>query len=69
MTAMERAHTYAAIFIGVGENWRNYVPCDALSSITDTGVHIGGVAMEYGPNGWRLTEDDNSIVVRRKASA
>lgn len=68
MTALDRATTYAAIFLKVGDRWPGYVPCDA--TVTGAVVHLQGVRMEPTVDGgWRLTENDTSRVVRRRAAA
>lgn len=67
--AMKRAHTYASIFINAGEKWRNHVPVDATLG-RDDDLYLQGVHMERGKSGggWRLTENDESWIIRAKAS-
>ena len=66
MTAIERAETYAAIFLKVGSRWPAYVPGDA--TVTGAVVHLQGVRMEPTvDDGWRLTENGHSRIVRRRA--
>jgi hypothetical protein len=54
MTPLERAETYAAIFLHVEEDWPSFLPIDAIRE-GDT-VWLRGVRMERGTDGWRLTE-------------
>jgi hypothetical protein len=67
MTALDRARTYAAIFISAGDRWRNYVPVDA--NVTGDTVHLQGVRMEHSANGWRLETNDEAWVIRAKGGA
>ena len=67
MTALERAQTYASIFINAGDRWRNYVPVDA--TVTDDVVYLQGVRMERSDNGWRLETNGEAWIVRAKAGA
>ena len=67
MTALERAQTYAAIFINAGDRWRNYVPVDA--TVTGDTVYLQGVRMERSDNGWRLETNGKAWVVHAKAGA
>ena len=67
MTALGRAQGYAGIFLKAGEKWRNYKPVDATVS-GDT-VHLQGVRIERVEGGWRLTENNESWLVRLKGSA
>lgn len=67
MTALERAQTYAAIFIHAEDNWRSYVPVDA--TVAGDTVYMQGVRMERAEDGWRLTENDESWTVLAKAGA
>jgi hypothetical protein len=62
MTTLERAQTYAAIFLNVGDRWPNYVPIDATVSGSD--VSLGGVHMQPIADGWRLTENGRSWTVK-----
>ncbi len=55
MTALERAQTYAAIFLSVGDRWRSYVPVDA--TVKGDSVYLQGVHMERRGDVWRLTEN------------
>jgi hypothetical protein len=65
MTALDRAKTYAAIFLNAGDRWRNYVPVDA--TVTGDTVHLGGVRMERNDQGWRLETNGEAWVIRVKA--
>lgn len=67
-SALERARTYAAIFINAGDRWPDYVPTDAVQRAD--GLWIGGIQMErsISDGGWRLTEGDHSWIIRRKAT-
>jgi hypothetical protein len=70
MTALERAQTYAAIFIKAtrdGRDWRKYVPVDGL--LHGDVVEAGGVRMEPAGDGWMLTEPDNRAWKVRPAEA
>jgi hypothetical protein len=64
VTGLERAKTYAAIFISAGEEWRKYVPVDA--TVKGDNVYLQGVHMEHSDGGWRLTENAESWIVRTK---
>lgn len=64
MTALERAESYAAIFLKVGDRWPGYVPLDATR--TEGGIYLHGVHMEQvDADTWRLTENDQRFLVRR----
>lgn len=68
MTALERAETYAAIFLRVGNRWPAYTPADA--TIRGTIVHIDGIRMEPTVDGgWRLTHNGHSRIVRKRQTA
>lgn len=68
MTALERATTYAAIFLKVGHRWPAYLPVGA--TITGAVVHLDGVRMEPTVDGgWRLTQNGHSHVVRKPVAA
>jgi hypothetical protein len=64
--AMKRAHDYASIFINAGDRWPDYVPVDAINSVTEHGVTVGDVVMERAVSGggWRLTQGDTAWVVK-----
>jgi len=62
MTALERAHAYAAIFIRVGSRWPGFVPVDATME-GDT-VYLQGVRMRPAGDGWALAENDRTWYVR-----
>lgn len=64
MDPVERAQTYAAIFINAGARWPAYVPVDA--TVHRDVVEIGGVIMQPTVDGgWRLTtRDGRSWTVR-----
>lgn len=67
MTALERAQTYAAIFIKAtrdGRDWRKYVPVDGRRR--GDVVEIGGVRMQPAGDGWMLT-DRNSAASGNRA--
>ena len=44
--AMERAMTYASIFVGLGDRWAHNVPVDAEVSDETGTVHLQGGRME-----------------------
>lgn len=68
MTAIERAETYAAVFLKVGIRWPAFVPVDA--TVVGSVVHLQGVRMEPTVDGgWRLTENGHSRVVRTRTAA
>jgi len=65
MTAIERAQTYAAIFLKVGPRWPAFVPGDA--TVVGAVVRLGDIRMEPTVDGgWRLTENGHSWIVRPK---
>ena len=67
MTALERAEAYAAIFLNVGAKWPGYVPVDA--TVNGDTVYLQGVRMEPTEDGWQLTENGRSRLVRVSAGA
>jgi hypothetical protein len=68
MTALERAETYAAIFLGVGARWPGYVPVDA--KVKGDTVYLQGVKMQPTEDGgWLLTENGQSWIVKPRAEA
>lgn len=67
MSALERAQTYAAIFLNAGDHWRNHVPVDA--TVTGDTVHLQGIRMERSDDGWRLETNGEAWIVRAKATA
>jgi hypothetical protein len=67
VNALDRAQTYAAIFLNAGDRWRNYVPVDA--TVTGDTVHLQGIRMERSDNGWRLETNGEAWVVRTKEVA
>lgn len=52
MTALERAQTYAAIFIGVGDKWPKFIPVDG--AMRGDKVWIEGVEMRRIGSSWLL---------------
>ena len=68
MTNLQRAETYAAIFLKVGPRWPDFVPVDA--TVLGSVVHLGDVRMEPTVDGgWRLTENGKSWIVRKAVPA
>jgi len=67
MSALERAQTYAAIFIGAGDGWRQYVPVDATVEPDRDVMYLGGVRMTRVADGWRLEENGRAWLVSPKA--
>lgn len=65
MTVLQRAETYAAIFIQAGDRWCNHVPVDA--TVNGDTVHIQGVRMERSDQGWRLETNGEAWIVRAKS--
>jgi hypothetical protein len=67
MTEIERAETYAAVFLKVGHRWPAYVPSDA--TVAGAIVHLGDIRMEPTVDGgWRLTQNGHSRVVRTRTA-
>lgn len=64
LSALERAPTYAGFFLNMGDRWRSMVPVDA--EVSGETVHLQGVCMERLVDGWRLTENGTSWLVRPK---
>ena len=64
MTAIERAQTYAAIFLNVGERWRFYVPLDA--TVSGDEVYLQGVRMRPVDGGWQLSTNGETWTVKRR---
>lgn len=68
MTPEERAETYAAIFLNVGDRWRNFVPVDGR--VRGDSVEIGGVTVTNEGNGvWSLAAPGRDVVRMKKAGA
>lgn len=67
MTALERAQTYAAIFIKVGSRWPGYVPLDA--TVTGSTVYLQGVRMQPVGDGWELSENGQTWTVKPRVEA
>lgn len=67
MNALDRAKTYASIFLNAGDRWRFYVPVDA--TVTDDTVHLQGVRMRRLDDGWRLETNGEAWLVRSKEDA
>lgn len=67
MTALERAETYAAIFLKVGNKWPDYRPVDA--KVHGEFVYLQGVQMRRVGDTWELTENGQTRVVRLKRAA
>lgn len=65
MTGLERAKTYAAIFIGAGDGWTYYVPIDAVR-VGPNALILQDVRMERRGNAWWLSVDGQTLVVRSK---
>ena len=65
-TPMERAQTYAALWLTLGDNWTYWLPVDA--SYRGGLVWLAGVKMRPittgGARWWELTEGDRVVVVR-----
>jgi len=65
-TPMERAQTYAALWLTLGDNWTYWLPVDA--AYRGGLVWLGGVKMRPittgGARWWELTEGDRVVVVR-----
>ena len=71
MTDVERAIEYLAIFINVGDKWRNFVPVDG-EMIGVNRVRIGSV--EVWPEGdcgdsWRLYDGEQVRRFRKAVTA
>ena len=68
-TPMERAQTYAALWLTLGDNWTYWLPVDA--AYRGGLVWLGGVKMRPittgGARWWELTEGDRVVVVRPAA--
>ena len=65
MTGLERAKTYAAIFIGAGPDWQQYVPVDA--TVTARDVYLQGVRMRPCKDGaWSLETNTETWIIRPK---
>lgn len=69
MSGLERAHTYAAIFIGAGNGWRQYAPVDATVDPDRDVMHLAGVRMARRADGWVLEENGRAWLVSPKATA
>jgi len=69
-TPMERAQTYAALWLTLGDNWTYWLPVDA--SYRGGLVWLGGVKMrphylDGTPAWWELEEKGRVVVVRPAA--
>lgn len=69
MSNLERAQTYAAIFIGAGDGWRQYVPVDATVDPDRDVMHLAGVRMTRRADVWVLEENGRAWLVSPKATA
>jgi hypothetical protein len=67
MSGLERAQTYAAIFIGAGDGWRRYAPVDAAVEHYADVMYLQGIRMERVDAGWRLETNGQAWLVRPKA--
>jgi hypothetical protein len=54
MTPLDRAQVYLDIFYNAEDDWEHYTPDDAI--VEGDTVWLGGVRLERGTDGWRLTE-------------
>ena len=67
MTALERAQTYAAIWLTMGKRWRSYLPRDVR--VRGDVVELDGVHMRRVGDSWELTEHGRRCVVRLRDGA
>lgn len=64
--AFTRARDYAAIFLHVGDRWREFVPVDG--QVIDNRVYIQGVKLWRDGDVWRIGDGDGGHWAFRTAS-
>lgn len=58
MTDLDRAKDYVAIFLGVGDEWRNYAPVDSRH-VTDRSMQLGTAFLTRYPDGsWWISSPE-----------